>query len=530
VNQSIVLRVGVSLLVLVALILAAARWRRGDGPPPASSAAAGTRGEPLALVDVIPGKLRARVFSHVIDAPAGPVPCWTFVTDGLLALGQKEIALSVKREPGEAESAYPRGPLALFEVVHGYAARKVLVQEGGSSQLDRARPGLLRDDLHGVLYTPSQSLAGMSAPGPYLTAILLTGPELDAAQQFGMLRMMTRLGEKYRFYPTAPWADLRRAELARPEAMADSFLGRVARLALYTASARQESAPGREGSFGGPGARVVLRLRSAARPGIDEALTKLDADEAVALLLNLDPEADAAMTWTPGQTSPSAIAKPGAKGARIAGNFVVLAPGVDRDGAQGLEDGFSVFLTRASWQKVRAALAQGQPVEVPPSGDLMAFAITWAEETYQNPVDGKAYVAPEGWHTYQPSPGASAAPVDPGGVVAVKGIRLLQPEEEIGQRIETTSLADYIKRIDPIVMEAFGGDRQGTAFDVLVQLEITPPHQAHATVRVQPGSGEATLPPLERRVEAVQAPEVRGGPVRFLIEYAVRGGSKRPAR
>jgi hypothetical protein len=159
----------------------------------------------------------------------------------------------VKREEGETEGAYPTAPLDLYRTIHAYAAKKQVVSEGDATQLDRSHDGLLRRDLHGVLYTPGQPLAGVSVSGPFLTALLVTGPELDAATQFGHVRLMAILGEKYRFFPTAPWLDRRRAEVTQPEAMASSVLAKVQRRRLQGARVRHDApadAPGRMGAAG----------------------------------------------------------------------------------------------------------------------------------------------------------------------------------------------------------------------------------------------------------------------------------------
>jgi len=56
-------------------------------------------------LDVIPGTLSMTVFDHEIQTLGRTIPCWTFVSDGLLGYGQKELVLTVARSPGEHPQA-----------------------------------------------------------------------------------------------------------------------------------------------------------------------------------------------------------------------------------------------------------------------------------------------------------------------------------------------------------------------------------------------------------------------------------------
>lgn len=278
-------------------------------------------------------------------------------------------AIGSKTRP---RGAFPRELFRWYATIHAYAARKQLVREGDTTQLNRARPGLLRDDLHGVLYTRGQPLDGVPVSGAFLTAILLTGPETDAALQFGHVQVMARLGKRYRFFPTAPWLDRRRPEITRPEALASSLLTRTARRRLPGAWVRQQSAPDAPATLGGPGAKVVLTLTRTAGGQLIEAVRKVGPTSALTLLVDLDPEADAILVWEPGETTRDAIARPGGTGARIAGNSLMIAPGVDANGARGGEGGFALLLTKQTWDEVLSAIERRRPIEVSGSEDWVS--------------------------------------------------------------------------------------------------------------------------------------------------------------
>ena len=45
--------------------------------------------------------LRVVVHDHIFQAKDGPVPCWTFVSDGLAKAGHREIVLTLARPADE---------------------------------------------------------------------------------------------------------------------------------------------------------------------------------------------------------------------------------------------------------------------------------------------------------------------------------------------------------------------------------------------------------------------------------------------
>jgi len=89
-------------------------------------------------------------------------------------------------------------------------------------------------------------------------------------------------------------------------------------------------------------------------------------------------------------------------------------------------------------------------------------------DAYQNPVDGKTYVAPGGWNTYKPQ--RRAKPIV--GRVSLAGIRLLQSQAEIGARASPEDLSDFITRAHQAASEVFASyDKPAT---LLVQFTCRP--------------------------------------------------------
>jgi hypothetical protein len=297
------------------------------------------------------------------------------VSDGLAAHGQVELCFTVKREAGEAEHAFPRMLFDLFRIIEDCAANGQIVTEGGFTRLNPAMPGLVRDDFHGVMYTSGQRLAGVEAREPFLTAIALTGPETQVAEQFGMVRVMALLGEHYRFFPTAPWIDRNRPEIAHPESAATSILNQLPRFRVSGVRARYETP---QSVIGEPGTKVVLTMTHGAAKTLLEGFRHLGSDIGVALLLELDTEADAIFVWHPGQAGAFVIVKPDTHGRRVAGNFVAISNGAKTDGSSVIEDGFGLMLTRETWKRFHAAIERRSLFEL--SGASDGFSLAWAAE------------------------------------------------------------------------------------------------------------------------------------------------------
>ena len=220
----------------------------------------------VAVVDLVPGELVVNVFVHALNGPKGAVDCWSYVSDGLSTLGQKEIVITVQRRAGEARGAFPRDLLELYAIIHHFAGQGRLVDVGAATTLPPGEGLLGRGDFRGVLYAPPQVLPGVRVKAPSLTGLIVTQGEVEVAQQLGVVRLMARLGKHYRYFPTAPWVDRDRPELCSPGTMEESLVAKSPRLCLYAASVRQESRTASRERHAGPGPWWIRPSRS--RPGL----------------------------------------------------------------------------------------------------------------------------------------------------------------------------------------------------------------------------------------------------------------------
>jgi len=462
-------------------------------------------------VELIPGKLKVRIFLHVIDSQKGPVPCWSYVTEGLWAHGQKELIFTLSRKPNEKPLDYSRDLLNLFKNVYELAKQGRLVNVGDYSEFGPS--GFLgRSDLRGIGYVTPQILQGVKVLGPHLAGIFLTDEELAIAKSLGVTRVMANLGWAYRYYPCPPWFERDRSSVLLSKPMQEhSILTHMGRGPVQGAWILLDHEK-----------QLFLSVLPAARSKLQALLTKSPPRAPLALLIEADPRANACMVWAPGQSGLSAITSPNSDGLVRTGNFLALVPGQPENEFRYVEDGFSLMLTDASWKVIREAMASGKPVSVPITKSGMNFQLEWVVETYESPVDGATYYATGGWHTYDTRGRHSPQKTGP---VSVKHVVLLTTVEEISQRTTTEDLDALIKSVENLVDDHFALLAREAGRDLIVQCELQPGRRLEIKIASQPSIDDEIYQPLYDRLVELPGPDVKGGPVRFQIVFAVWGGA-----
>jgi hypothetical protein len=352
---------------------------RTPAPQPASEGDSAR----IASHEIAHGRADVTIYGLALDTAQGRVNCWTYVSHGLSRVGQKEVVLSVRREDTESLDGYPRSVLELFESFHSLAGDGRVVDVGSFTALAPDSPGFLGDAaLRGIAYTPAEKVVDFELPPSSITALLLTQNELDAAMQFGLVRLMSILGFRYRYFPTAAWLVRGRPDVTSPAEMSASVLGGTRRARVADARAylrgietHRESRPP-TGSLENSATRyarqeVVLELPAASAAQFGQLLGQSGQGEAIALITSPNPQADACFVWMPGRPEPNAITAPGGSGLRIAGNHVLFVPEQGHDDVRIFEDGFALLMTNTTWHELRqlfghAAQNWGMPV----TGDM----------------------------------------------------------------------------------------------------------------------------------------------------------------
>lgn len=437
-----------------------------------------TPGKPIDIIP-IPGELSVRVHAHGLPGIEGAFI--TLVSDGLAARGQREILLTLRTREGDDLDKQVEDVASFFGFIYGLAGEGKIVDAGGFTQFGPR--GLLGGSHNGLVYAEAGSLPEVELPRKALAALLF-GPEEVALVRAGCTyRLLARLGEHYRSFPFPLWNDLQRPSLADADEATVSVLSGVQRARTSGVSVLADA--GHLRILVAPRGRAALRELLASRP-----------DGAFALLTDPASAANAWLVWRPGQTEPAAIAPPGSDGSRVSGFFVLLCGGVERDEVRMVEDGYSLLLGPKSLASFWKALENETPFALSDC-EGMSCALEWTSDRYDNPVDGRTYVAAQGWSEHRPStPGANGR----------QRIILLSSDDEIDAAVTAKDLATYISGIFEELAELRQAETARRT--VYVQCTLDTDEVPEIATKSEPSAPLAV--DLLRRIEAVPAPAVRG--------------------
>jgi hypothetical protein len=441
-------------------------------------------------VELIAGELSARVVRHGLIREGVPVPCWTYVTKGLAARGQKEAVLSLLSSAEETE--FPRDPLAFFEQLYRLAGSGRTVEEGDYTCF-RAPEGFLDTfDQTGFVYLQAQPLQGIELPAGALCAVLLTGDEAELVPVIGAYRVTALLGKQAKHYPCPFWSERGRPSVLTREDMETSVLRKLP-LAVYPGSTACLELPPRLPAHEGgdalvrtAGARLRIRLPLPQPAGFRDTVQQLPAEWSLALLTWPAPEARMRLVWKPGQGAPETIRAEGADATRLTGGFVLLAAGTTMPtGARITEDGFAVYLSPEAASEARSALVNGGPLQLEGEGELFDFEVEWV-------------------------PGAEEK-VEEGAVFRVERTVMYQADEMLRERVpRIEALTEYLERVAEASANYWEKVEPGAGRAVLLAVALRPGGRvrfwADSPVPLEP---IIALPWL-RELEALPVPPVNG--------------------
>jgi len=332
-------------------------------------------GRPIAVQEVVPGKLTVKVFAGTVPGKSGPLPVWTYATDGLRATGQKELLLTILRGRDERPDQFPTDPFAIFAALYPLAAGGKLTGDGGHARFGGA-PFLGRTDVTGILYTRPDPLRSAAAQADGLLLVPLTESELQVASKLGHLRMLGILGAHYGQYPWPVFFDRARPSLVPDPEEWHSILSMM--VLVRIPGVRVAASMAGSGAEWVGGGNLEVSLPRTRQDEIADAVLA-HGDSSVALLAELDPAANGLAIYRPGQNGPTAIKAGTNAVSRVSGNFVSFISGsAVSDSARLYEDGFAVSLTSDSRRALADALRTGQDLDRPGRGG-MSFSLRWRE-------------------------------------------------------------------------------------------------------------------------------------------------------
>jgi len=332
--------------------------KSGKLPPAAAKLSAPTPGKPT-FIDAVPNRVVVDFYAH--DGVEGVLGNFlTAVTEGLAKSRQPELVLTVRLSPAEDPLAKMREIVRFVTTVHAWASEGNLVHAGGFTQFGER--GLFGRAHSGLVYADARAIPGVRLPERALAAVLVDAQEIRAALDYGVYRVLTRIGLQLRLFPYPIWSDLERPGAMTPKET-ESLLTKVARLRA-------------------PGVSFVLEdecLRVSIPSDTTEllrGLSSLPADAPFALLTRPAASANAILVWRPGLEGTNAISADGTDGSRLSGSCLMVVPVGDRDQIRPIEDGYSVLFSKESWAVLATALLAQRPMSLNMADD-MRFQIEW---------------------------------------------------------------------------------------------------------------------------------------------------------
>jgi hypothetical protein len=462
----------------------------------------------IGQVEPIPGKLTVRLYEHDVNVGGRNVRCLTLLSAGLTTVGQDEVRLTLRSDQfGDAEV---RDAIRFFPTLHSLAAADRTVSAYGMTGFHEDHFGF-----RAVAYALARPLDGVVMPAGTLAAVGLKAGEVEALQTGGALRALVRLGRLATFYPWPEVCECKRAATCPPSEGRPSLLAGVQRI-----GAGGSWVTLREG-------RVTLSVRRSTGPALAKDVAQLEPDKPFALLPGLDPTVRTCLVWCPGDPGPEAITAqptmiPGDRtaaeldGAMTAGGcHCLFVPGQSDTGTTVVEDGFAVFLSDLDARALRRALDSGEPLEVRATGAKWPFLLTWREDAYYNPVDGRTYFSD--WHLWRPQ-----GPVLPPGRFQTT-LRLLTSEEELASRTTPEQGVKFVKEAEARIAAVL--DDFPSACELVVQFDCSADsHEVRVAHR-----GEIPVVVLSQlQAELGWLPTLApvGGPVSLQLEIrvAAKGG------
>lgn len=385
------------------------------------------------MVNLLPGKLNVSIQTHEVSWQEKQLPCLSYVTDGLAAVGQKELVLTLENQGG-LEQPYPAIPLEFFKMVYKAASEGSFVEEGGRTVFRQPFLGKMA-----IIYMKRpDEISGLYTPEEYLNMILLTEKEMDAVNRYGYQRILSMLGNVYRHYPCPFWNDLSRKELSLTSLYKKSFLNQAYGFILSESTVTQVDN------------EVILKITKGA-VGVDKVPA---ANAPIAILPSLDLSAEGCFTWDSTQLSIISPYTDVAQLKRIGGCFLLLIANQDTPLVKVIEDGFALLMTNQQWQQFWKAVFAEQTFDLKMPGNELSFSLEWVAQVNQreeipisdfhNPIDHNVYSGQ--WKTVQPDTVAETT-----GKVQVENLRVISNQATVSGNVDGETLGVYARKIGDAV-------------------------------------------------------------------------------
>jgi hypothetical protein len=257
------------------------------------------------------------VHSHdLVSPPLGSIPCWTYISQGIVQVNQPEVVFTLRRRQNESEEAFPAAPIEWMRAVYTLASGGLhletgqmcdLVFDGRNVQIRLNRMALTQNPsdwetmrpfgmlLHGItLQDAVFQFPNGTIPRDAHHVIGLTHEEAAVARQFGPTRVIGHVGHTVKWFPYPPWVDRDRGDCITMADQAGSVRIGLPVARMYGFNAVQT----------GKDMEVVFTIPAAEEKR--NIFRKYVADAAISSALSFESfmvqAADCGLLWKAGQT------------------------------------------------------------------------------------------------------------------------------------------------------------------------------------------------------------------------------------
>lgn len=276
-------------------------------------------------------RLQALVFHHTIPSIlSGELHCWTYVSQGMEHANQKEVVFTVRRKVGlERQGDYPKDPLHWFGLIYSMAKSGHPVDAFERTDF-QSSIFLNRTDITWIVYAPACPINNVPTeyfPEDWLQAIPLVGPESEVAEEYGVMRALSHLGARERWFPWPPWFDRDRTACIEPGCMAGSIKDQVKYRDIPRLSVVKK------------GFNFIIYVPEKSESDLIEALRLYEPGLTFPLNSVHYKDADSGLLWNNGDTQPQGYAAGSSNGCMNL-NYFAFCPNQEQDELMLLEDGY----------------------------------------------------------------------------------------------------------------------------------------------------------------------------------------------
>jgi len=397
--------------------------------------------------------LKVEVYLHEFFLGDRNRSCWTYLTQGMTAHGQREMALSLLVDDDADPTDLPKTPLKMFKLLHERRSGDRQVDLGGSTRLGQT--GIFGFPC--LFYVPAIQFADLPNLDDVLGLILVHEEEFEYARQYGLTRLLSRLGKFCSSFPYPTWNTQARPSLFNAGTRELSLLTDAGHISLDHSAVEQA------------GEQLQLHLSVTDLSRLRKALDQLELDQLAIFNTAFSLACDASLYWQEGQQQPGAYAAPDASGGIIGGSFISVCR-TDAGSFAITEDGYAASFDPGQFQQLIEAVRNTEPTEIT-LNDSQRFCLTIQSDTSRLPP-ARPYLPIAAWRSIETAEEPAPAPELPR--VMMREFVNLSGDNSLAERVNRDELLDWFERIHAALQTAMSDEEE--RFDFELELALYP-HQ-----------------------------------------------------